>query len=474
MKFYTYLVAWDEVHYNCVEIDEQFMAAGQPITVINSGEMKRDHWDNVGDIRYYRQFYHALKNFDMSYDYMAFMCGDVSYTEWSNAIDRATEILSKYDNAGLYAPHFTHEPWSESASKITQVEDDENLNISIQTDGIYVFIRKDIVSTLLEYFNFLNEQINMADIKSGWGLDMIWSSIAIANNLPILRDKRYVLFHPAGSSYNHDRATEEMNIVVNNFYKYLDSKGIDSKLYGELHRKIYGRMSRYPDCMLLSDFYSQELILKNPVNIDYHVIYINDDRKYNRDLIDSKLHGTKQDIKSLNAKDPGLLSEFYIDNPEFRVSIQPKLGEIGNFGSHYLAWKYLVNSKLNSLLVFEDDSIIHEDFIEKYSLALNNVPEDFDVLSIYIDPNQYDRFHQSDYINKYIAKGYQDWSTLCYVVSRQGAQKLIRYVIDNGMDYPTDWFIFRHGHAGLFNVYTLAPGFHSPLEIDKQYESQVQ
>ena len=140
MSFYTYLVAWDEVHFNCVEIDEQFMAAGQPITVINSGNMKRDHWDNVGDIRYYRQFYHAIKSFDTSYDYMVFLCGDVSYNEWSNIINRANEVLTKYNNAGLYAPHLTHEPWSEGSSKIGEAE--ERLIYQFkQTAYLYLYIK---------------------------------------------------------------------------------------------------------------------------------------------------------------------------------------------------------------------------------------------------------------------------------------------------------------------------------------------
>lgn len=472
MKFYTYLVAWDEVHFNSVEIDEQFMAAGQPITVINSGKMKRDHWDNVGDIRYYRQFYHALKNFDMSYDYMAFLCGDVSYTEWSNAIDRANHILSTYNNTALYAPHLTHEPWSEGASKIGHVAEDEKINVSIQTDGIYVFIRKDIVATLLEYFNFLDKRIDLTQMKSGWGLDMIWSSIALVNGFPILRDKRYVLFHPAGSSYDHSRATEEMNIMLSEFYAFLESWGIDSIEYKKMHGKIYGRMSKQPDCMGIEHFYSNFNLYKK---INYHIIHINDERKSNRDQIQSVVKGNLIDIFSLNANDPNEIDKFYLNNKSFKTAWDGfKPGELGNFASHYSTWKYVIDNDLDSLLVFEDDAIIHPDFINKYNLIMNNVPDDYDVMSVFVDPNQYPRYRPDHYINDYIAKGYQDWSTLCYVVSRQGAEKLVKYVNEVGMDHPTDWFIFRKGHSGTFNVYTVPPEFPSPLEIDHSYESQVQ
>jgi len=472
MKFYTYLVAWDEVHFNAVEIDEQFMAAGQPITVINSGNMKRDHWDNVGDIRYYRQFYHALKSFDTSYDYMAFLCGDVSYGEWPNAIERAKYILSTYNNTGLYAPHLTHEPWSETASKIGSVPEDEKINISIQTDGIYVFIRKDIVATLLEYFKFLEENIDLSEMKSGWGLDMIWSSIAIVSGLPILRDKRYVLSHPAGSSYDHSRATEEMNIMLSEFYSFLDSKGIDSMDYKKVHGKIYGRMSQQSGCMSVEDFYT-DLPLSKKIN--YHIIHINDERKWNRDAIDSYLVGNKHLINSLNAKLDGAKENFLQDNKDFKISWEGfKPGEFGNFASHYLAWKYVVENNMDKLLIFEDDAKLSEEFIDKYNLFLDYCPKDYDVFSIFVHENQFPRFNSNDIINDIIAKGYQDWSTLCYIISNAGAKKLLNYVKQTGMDYPTDWFIFRNGAKGIFNVYTFRPEIAGGVEIDDRYHSQVQ
>ena len=403
---------------------------------------------------------------------MAFLCGDVSYNEWSNVIDRANQVLRNYNNTGLYAPHLTHEPWSEGSSKIGQAED--RLNVSIQTDGIFVFIHRDIVDILLKYFNFLNEKIDLKEMKSGWGLDIIWSSISILNSLPILRDTRFVPNHPPGSSYDHSRATEEMNIMLSNFYEFVESTGADSEPYKKMHGKIYGRMSNQERCKEISDFYT-EFNLTKPLVVDYHIIYINDERKTNRDSINSIVNGNLKEIFSLNANDVNEIDKFYLNNKQFKTSWDGfKPGELGNFASHYSAWKYVVDNNLDSLLVFEDDVIMHDDFMEKYNTIMNNVPLDYDVMSIFVDSNQYPRYRPDHFINDYIAKGYQDWSTLCYVISRQGAEKLVRYVHEVGMDHPTDWFIFRKGHRGIFNVYTVPPEFPSPLEIDHSYESQVQ
>ena len=213
--------------------------------------------------------------------------------------------------------------------------------------------------------------------------------------------------------------------------------------------------------------------MKNEIN--YHIIYINDERKSNRENIQSVVNGNLRNVFSLNANDPQEVEKFYVNNKKFKVLWDGyKVGEFGNFASHYSAWQYVIDEDLDSLLVFEDDAIIHEDFVTKYNIIKSNVPDDYDVMSVFVDPNQYERYLPNHYVNDYISKGYQDWSTLCYIVSRQGAEKLIRYVNEIGMDHPTDWFIFRKGHAGTFNVYTVPPEFPSPLEIDHSYESQVQ
>lgn len=476
MSFFTYLVSWDNFHDNCVSIEKEFKSIGQPIKVINSGSTPVNGWDNVGDIRYYRQFHHALKNFDNSYDYMAFMCGDVSYNNWPEFIKRADQVLNTYNNIGLYAPHLTYEPWNEYATSLMVSQYDKDINIASNTDGILFIMHKDIVANMLDYFNYLDQDPDFKSMVSGWGIDLIWSALAINNSKLILRDKTHIVNHPQGSSYNHDKATQEVIKVMQKFNEFAVSKDMDIEKINSIINKITGRMSHDESCMSYSNFYSEDFhSVKINNKINYHIIHIDDTRKQNRDLIDNVLKSNRLEINCLNAKDSLQLDAFMSNNKEFKLGWDSfKLGEIGNFVSHYLAWKYLSSSSLDNLLVFEDDSLIKEDFVVKYNIALNNTPEDFDVLSIYVDPNQYPRFHDSHQVNDYIASGYQDWSTLCYVVSRQGAQKMIDYVKENGMDYPTDWFIFRRGHEGIFNVYTLTPDFQPPVEIDRQYESQVQ
>jgi hypothetical protein len=88
MKVQGYLVCWDDYYDNVLDIDSQFKASGLNLQIINSGT-PREGWNNLGDIRYYRQFYYALKDFDFNNDYMLFMCGDISYSDWNSVIKRS-------------------------------------------------------------------------------------------------------------------------------------------------------------------------------------------------------------------------------------------------------------------------------------------------------------------------------------------------------------------------------------------------
>ena len=475
MKFFTYVVNWNEVYNNVLEIEKSFKENNIPHKVINSGSMRIDDWMNVGDIRFYRQLREAVNDFDESYDYMFWLAGDVSYGSWKEFIDRANSVATAY-NVWAYAPHLTHEPWHENSSKITPLSSDKEVLLSIQTDGIAVLLHKEVILMLRKYFDYLAEHEDITQLTSGWGMDMIWCAFSIYNNKLVLRDKKHILSHPAGSSYDHSKASAELKVILDTFYKFCDSEGLDSDKMKDLHFKIYGRMQQDPNYMTIESFYGTiPQISKISPWVNYHVIHINDERLSNRQAVAEVIKGERRNIFSWNMKEPGNVELFKSTYPDFKFVWDGfKPGEFGNFASHYAAWKFLAENTLDELLIFEDDVLIANDFMEKYTVALSAVPEDYDVLSIYVDPNQYDRYDESQYVNEYIAKGYQDWSTLCYVISKRGAEKLCHYVETIGFDHPTDWFIFRKGQQGIFNVYTLPPYFKNPLAIDTQYESQVQ
>jgi hypothetical protein len=227
MKIYTYVINWDDVESNVLEIEKFLIKKSIPFTVINSGSKNIDSWMNVGDIRYYRQFYTAVTNFDdTAYEYMFWLAGDISSNDWNFFINRTYEVLDKY-NVWAYAPYFTNEAYPEKKSKILFLDKENTLSISTNTDGMAVVLHKDLVKELKKFLDYFSKDINEQKITSGWGIAMIWSAISIYNNRLILRDNTNILNHPLGSSYDTTKAANEMNFVLQNFYSFCIKNNID-------------------------------------------------------------------------------------------------------------------------------------------------------------------------------------------------------------------------------------------------------
>ncbi len=210
--------------------------------------------------------------------------------------------------------------------------------------------------------------------------------------------------------------------------------------------------------------------------MNYHIIQIDDTRQDNVMGIKHVLGKERLDINSVNAhKDPEL-NEFYSSNPEFRVTgsglTKP---EVGCFASHYLAWKYIVKNNLEDLLILEDDALLKDNFLNKYNSSKNKLPKDYDMFFLYANRYMAARFSiKEHYIkNHFISKAYQDWSTLAYLISYEGAVKAISLTHELGMIRPVDNFLLEGGEKGLLNVYAPKPPELLPIEINEKYESTI-
>lgn len=211
--------------------------------------------------------------------------------------------------------------------------------------------------------------------------------------------------------------------------------------------------------------------------IAYSIISINNYRMENKAIARKVFSDWKEEkLPSLNALNDDSLNKFYLDYPNFKLGWSGfKRGEIGNFASHYIRWKFLINSDFTMMLILEDDLKINSvDVPYLIEDKIKELPKEWDIYSVFVDSNQYSRY-DNVHGSGGVVLAYQDWSTLAYIVSKGGAEKLCDYIENNaGMDDPTDWFIFRKGHRGIFNVYTNHPGESIPIEIDQSHESLVQ
>ena len=132
-----------------------------------------------------------------------------------------------------------------------------------------------------------------------------------------------------------------------------------------------------------------------------------------------------------------------------------KPGELGIWASNYTAWQNFLKSDYDYIILMEDDIVLGNDFNNKLIRYIDELPEDWDIFTAYIPSFGNDRYgknRKSLYVDKEnICRVYQSWSCLCYVVSKQGAKKLLKEV-QSTVRSPIDHYLFYH--KGI-NAYTI-------------------
>jgi GR25 family glycosyltransferase involved in LPS biosynthesis len=131
-----------------------------------------------------------------------------------------------------------------------------------------------------------------------------------------------------------------------------------------------------------------------------------------------------------------------------------KFGEMGVWASNIVAINEFIKSDYDVLMLMEDDIQINDNFYELLSDYLNTIPEDWDVFSYFVHPNQFDRYTNIRSSDE-IVLAYQDWSMLCWLITKPAAKKLIEDISKNGVNMPIDWYIFRQPEK--FKSYSLSP-----------------
>jgi GR25 family glycosyltransferase involved in LPS biosynthesis len=131
-----------------------------------------------------------------------------------------------------------------------------------------------------------------------------------------------------------------------------------------------------------------------------------------------------------------------------------KFGEMGVWASNIVALNKFIESDYDVMMLMEDDIEISSNFYELLSEYLNVIPDDWDVFSYFVHPNQFARYTNVNRKDE-VVLAYQDWSMLCWLIKKPAAIKMIEDISRNGIDMPIDWYIFRQPEK--FKSYSLSP-----------------
>ena len=140
-------------------------------------------------------------------------------------------------------------------------------------------------------------------------------------------------------------------------------------------------------------------------------------------------------------------------------------GAVGCFLSHLSIYKKVAESKIDYAIIFEDDSVIANDFYERLEKGLRDIPSDWDIILLGLTCLKCDI--KLDYItvNRF-------WGTHGYIIKNKSAIKLLEY-LDRPLSKQIDADISLLIKRKLINVYGINPiivaqesAFKSDIQMD--------
>jgi GR25 family glycosyltransferase involved in LPS biosynthesis len=197
----------------------------------------------------------------------------------------------------------------------------------------------------------------------------------------------------------------------------------------------------------------------------YCIINATDRAKDNIENIKSKLFNFDfiDDIKYYTVKDnyAGFLLQNGIKLDADYIN-QPIRGYLAYWATIVSIWTYIIENNIDSILVFEDDAVLNDTFLDIYNKSITDLPIDFDFLSLHtlkVDDlvhNVVDNASEigSNYIHKAnnVIAGAQ-----AMVYSKNGAKKYIKMLQSEGIKLNSDRDIYNRVRDNKLNGYIIRP-----------------
>ena len=175
--------------------------------------------------------------------------------------------------------------------------------------------------------------------------------------------------------------------------------------------------------------------------------------------------------------------KFVNEHPDFKINtvedycqpgetFPPSSGVVGVWASNYMAYKKFLETDYDTLLLFEDDVILSQNFRIVAERYLEELMPAWDFFSFFVPDDSLFAYnpHIHDLGDDNTCRSYQQWSCAGYAVSRKGAEKAVEDVQSQGITAPIDWYIFnfrmkQEQNQARFATYTVKPGRYRPIKF---------
>ena len=137
-------------------------------------------------------------------------------------------------------------------------------------------------------------------------------------------------------------------------------------------------------------------------------------------------------------------------------TMPPLPGELGVWVSTINMLEYIVDNKIECMLVLEDDIKLQPDFVDNIKIHLNELPEGVDFLSWHYFKDQNQITELTDIGLEHIHLSHNQYSAMqATVYSYSGAKKILKLIQRKGLEYTNDCFIFRQSLEKLIDGYSI-------------------
>lgn len=215
--------------------------------------------------------------------------------------------------------------------------------------------------------------------------------------------------------------------------------------------------------------------------MNYTIFSIDDSRKVYTSRIREQLADsfwfTERQGWTVNGNDPEALYWAADTHRGIRINWQAD-GPMrkGHLGIWYSVLNILDHDLL-PIVTFEDDAILHQNFIRNFWDITDKLPRDTDAFSLFL-PRDQDHVYQKRAselsVSLGVCRAYQVYGGVSMLWTHQGAEKFVKLVRRDGIMDQWDNQLYRYAREGEMNVYTQTPGAQILVEISGRERSIVQ
>ena len=228
---HAFVSHWHSTWDNVCSVQAACEEFGYKTDILNSTEIQINGWINDVPIEYFGQIEAACQAFDENHDFLLFIQADHKTTFWTDYFAHVSPYLN-FATTGTIAPTVTNNLFRRSLFPKATFNRRDHLSVFPNNDINVIYIRKEIVLKLRDFFSFFHATQNWKP-SLGAGVVDLMNHICSDLDLVHLRDYCYSFMNPFSRGWSEGGANELMPLlkiatnfmgnsvesVVNNFDK---------------------------------------------------------------------------------------------------------------------------------------------------------------------------------------------------------------------------------------------------------------